>query len=203
MGAAEKIIVSGSVFGENAEMKIVSIQVGQPQIITYRGKSITTAIFKDPVPGPRMLRTCNLDGDRQADLTVHGGRDKALYAYGMDTHAWWTKQRPQDAFVFGSFGENLSMDILDEREIYIEDTYELGEAIVQVTQPRYPCYKLSAKFQDPSILKDFVHSHRPGVYFRVLREGMIDVGDSLKLVDRLADQKSVRDAFDHKVSPKA
>jgi MOSC domain-containing protein YiiM len=176
-------------------VKILSIQIGKPKTFDYGGKPITTGIFKDPIPGPIMLRKLNIEGDGQADLRVHGGVDKALYAYPNDVYEIWKKTRPGDAFGFGAMGENLSVSSLPEDQIYIGDTYELGDAIVQAVQPRFPCFKLSLKFEDPTILKDFMAINRPGVYFRVLQEGMIDVGDEFKLKDREKFQFSIQELF--------
>ncbi|QDK36564.1 MOSC domain-containing protein [Bdellovibrio sp. NC01] len=165
-------------------MKILSIQVGLPKTIQFKGKDITTGIFKNPIAGPVKVEKLNIVGDRQADLTVHGGVDKAVYAYSVDAYPWWQEQRPQDEFKFGAFGENLSMETLDESQICVGDTFEIGGAILQAAQPRFPCFKLGAMYNDLSIVKTFTKSGRPGVYFRVLQEGMIDVGQSLKLVSR-------------------
>jgi MOSC domain-containing protein YiiM len=165
-------------------MKIDSIQVGMPRTIEYRGRQVNTGIFKSGVSGPVHAGKLGLAGDGQADLTVHGGADKAVYAYSLDALAWWRSERPKDEFGGGSFGENLSMDELDEKEICVGDTFEVGTAVLQASQPRFPCSKLSVKFNDVSILKQFNSYARMGVYFRVLQEGLLGVGDSLKLVGR-------------------
>ncbi|MBC7712060.1 MAG: MOSC domain-containing protein, partial [Rhizobacter sp.] len=176
-------------------MKIESIQIGMPKTVEFRGKQISTGIFKDRIKGPVILKTLSLEGDGQADLRVHGGVDKALYAYPFDTYNRWRKLRPDLEFTDGAFGENLSMSSLQEDSIYIGDIYELGEAIVQVTQPRFPCYKLGVKFKESKIIKQFMEFDRPGVYFRVLKEGIIDVGDELKLVSREKVLLSVLELF--------
>lgn len=176
-------------------MKIVSIQVGKPQTLTYNGQDIVTGITKKPVNGPLILRTFNLEGDGQADLNVHGGRDKALYAYAGDVYPEWKKLRPQDSFLGGAMGENLTLDTLPEDKIYIGDTFELGEAVVQVTEPRFPCYKLAALYNDAAILKQFMKIGRPGVYFSVLREGMFNTGDALKLLSRESVLLSIKELF--------
>lgn len=150
----------------------------------FQGNVVTTGIFKSPVEGTVHVKRLNLEGDRQADLSVHGGPDKAVYAYSLDAYPWWEKSRPQDKFPFGAFGENLSIDELSEDQIFIGDTFEVGETVLQAAQPRFPCYKLGVKFNDMSILKTFMKSGRPGVYFRVLREGGIHSGQKLKLVSR-------------------
>lgn len=176
-------------------MKIESIQVGLPKTVEFRGQSVTTGIFKEPVSGPVMVRTLNLDGDKQADLSVHGGTFKAVYAYSMDALPWWRQARPQDTFGFGSFGENLSVDTLPEDQICIGDTFAAGGAVLQAVQPRFPCFKLGVKFNDPSILRTFNDFRRPGVYFRVLQEGVVQAGDELKLAAQEADRISVRQLF--------
>lgn len=176
-------------------MKIQSIQIGAPQEIVYRGHQITTGIFKKPIAAPIYLHEFNLEGDAQADLTVHGGRDKALYAYSCDAYLIWRQSRPNDTFEFGAMGENLSVDSLSEDKIYIGDTFELGDAIVQVTQPRFPCYKLAAKFNDPLIIKQFMKLGRPGVYFRVLKTGLIDIDQEFRLIHQEKERISVRDVF--------
>jgi MOSC domain-containing protein YiiM len=176
-------------------LKILSIQVGLPKTVLFRGKRIDTGIFKSPVSGPVYVRATNLDGDRQADLSVHGGSDKAVYAYSMDAYPWWRVERPQDRFDFGAFGENLSIDALPEDRLFIGDTFEVGEAVIQITQPRFPCYKLGVKFNDPAILKSFMESQRPGVYFRVLKEGAIRAGQELTLLSRESVLLSVAELF--------
>jgi MOSC domain-containing protein YiiM len=170
-------------------MKILSIQVGKPRTVEFNGRQTTTGIFKDPIQGPVMVRTLNLDGDGQADLRVHGGIHKAVYAYGADTFARWKELRPQDEFLPGAFGENLTMDTLREDEIQVGDTFKVGQAILQAVQPRFPCFKLGIKFRDNSILRAFMKFNRPGVYFSVLQEGSIEAGDSLQLLARA--EKSV------------
>lgn len=142
-----------------------------------------------------MLRKLNLEGDGQADLRVHGGVDKALYAYPNDVYALWKKARPNDSFEYGAMGENLSVSTLPEDQIYIGDIYELGGALIQAVQPRFPCFKLSLKFEDPKVLKDFMEINRPGVYFRVIQEGMLAVGDEFKLKDRENFQFSIQELF--------
>lgn len=176
-------------------MRIHSIQVGMPKTIVYRGKEITTGIFKDQVLSPVMLRTLGVEGDGQADLKVHGGRDKALYAYSRDAYAWWQEHRPQSVYPNGAFGENLTIESLNESQIFIDDIFELGTAIVQVTEPRFPCSKLAAKFDDSTIVKTFMHSERPGIYFRVLQEGWLAVGDMLQLTQRETGKNTVREVF--------
>lgn len=164
-------------------MKIVSIQVGLPKTVEFHGRKVTTGIFKSLVNGSVFVETMNLRGDRQADLTVHGGLDKAVYGYSLDAYTWWTSERPKDDLQPGAFGENLTIDTLHEDRIFVGDTFELGSAVLQAVQPRFPCYKLGLKFNDKSAVKTFMKSERPGVYFRVLKQGDIEAGDEFKLID--------------------
>lgn len=173
-------------------MKLLSIQVGKPKTVTFRGKPVTTGIFKEPIEGSVMVRQTHLDGDGQADLRVHGGVDKSVYGYGFDTYAWWKKKRPHDEFPYGAFGENLTFDTLPEDGIFLGDTFEIGDCILQATQPRFPCFKLGVKFNDPGILKTFLDADYPGVYFRVIREGEIRAGQTLRFVDRETERVSIR-----------
>ena len=176
-------------------MKIVSIQVGLPQVMQFRGREVTTGIFKSPIEGPAHVRFTNIEGDGQADLRVHGGVDKAVYAYSLDAYAWWKKKRPNDTFEFGAFGENLTIDEMNERQVCVGDTFEIGDAILQVAQARFPCFKLGVKFNDHTVIKDFNESERPGVYFRVLKEGHIEAGQEFKLISREKNLVSIWEEF--------
>ncbi len=179
-------------------MLIESIQVGKSKAIEHLGREIKTAIFKYPVEGKVFLKTLSLEGDEQADLRVHGGLDKALYAYPSDVYAEWRKLRPNDDFSNGAMGENLSMSTLPESEICVGDTYRIGEAIVQVTQPRFPCHKLGLKYKDMNILGDFMKLGRPGVYYRVLKEGLISKGQAMSILDREKIRFSILEFFNFK-----
>src|SRR6266404_1035575 len=136
-------------------MKIVSLNVGLPREVTWQRKVVTTGIFKEPVNGPVMLRTLNLDGDRQADLRVHGGVSKAVYAYPTEHYSYWRTEFPGIDLPWGMFGENFSTEGLLEESVYIGDRFGIGEAEVVVTEPRMPCYKLGLKFGDSRIIKRF------------------------------------------------
>jgi MOSC domain-containing protein YiiM len=177
-------------------MKIETICVGKPVTVEFNGREVTTAIFKYPVRGPVKLNALNLDGDGQADLNVHGGIDKALYGYAKDAYKSWQKTRPQDDFPDGAMGENLTFSSLPEENLFIGDTFALGEAIVQVVQPRFPCMKLAVKFEDLEILKEFMALKRPGVYFKVLKPGMLKEGDELKLLSQENSRLSVLELFE-------
>ncbi|HUO58500.1 MAG TPA: MOSC domain-containing protein [bacterium] len=137
----------------------------------------------------------NLEGDRQADLAVHGGPDKAVYAYSFDAYPWWKEKRPSDSFEFGAFGENILVDHLSEDKTYVGDTFEVGGAVLQAAQPRFPCFKLGIKFNDQGIVQMFNESNRPGIYFRVLQEGVIEAGQELQLVGQERVKLSIAELF--------
>ncbi len=170
-------------------MKILSLNVGLPREVTWQGKLVTTGIFKEPVNGPVMLRTLNLDGDRQADLTVHGGVDKAVYAYPSEHYGYWRAELPGVDLPWGMFGENFMSEGLLEETVYIGDRFRIGETEVIVTEPRMPCYKLGIKFGRADIIKRFLASRRTGFYFAVAREGMVSAGDAVEFIGR--DQQEI------------
>ena len=161
-------------------MRIVSVQVGLPREVEWRGRRVTTGIFKEPVEGPVMLRRLNLDGDRQADLTVHGGPTKAAYAYPSEHYEFWRGEFPGMELPYGMFGENFTTEGILEGEVNVGDRFRIGGAEVVVTEPRVPCYKLGVKFERADILKRFLLSRRSGFYFAVLREGEVRAGDALE-----------------------
>ena len=165
-------------------MKLVSLNVGRPQLVVYKGATISTGIFKKPVPGPIHLRTLNLDGDRQADLSVHGGPNKAVYAYPSEHYPYWRRELPGTDLPFGMFGENFTTVGLAEDDLHIGDRLQVGSAIVIVRQPRTPCYKLAARFQRDDMLERFLLSGRSGFYFSVEQEGTVATEDSFALVTR-------------------
>lgn len=164
-------------------MKLTSVQVGLPRQVTWRGRNVTTGIFKEPVAGPVMMRTLNLVGDAQADLSVHGGPDKAVYAYPVEHYEYWGRELPDMKLPPGMFGENLTTEGLLEKDVFIGDRFRLGGAEVVVTQPRVPCYKLGVKFARADMVKRFLVSRRSGFYFAVLREGEVQAGDTIELLE--------------------
>jgi MOSC domain-containing protein YiiM len=174
-------------------MKLLSINVGLPREVQWKGHSVLTGIFKEPVEGTVKVRSLNLDGDRQADLTVHGGRDKAVYAYAVEHYDFWRKELPDMSLPFGMFGENLTTEGLFEKEVNIGDRLRIGTVLFEVTQPRMPCYKLGIKFGRDDILKKFLKSERSGIYFAVLEEGEIKAGDEIEFVSRDEHQITVTD----------
>ena len=164
-------------------MKLISVNVGLPRVVRSNGDLVTTGIFKEPVAGRVMLRTLNLDGDRQADLSVHGGPSKAVYVYPAEHYDYWKGELPKMELPWGMFGENFTATGLVESELNIGDQFRVGSALVMVTEPRMPCYKLGIRFNRPDILKRFLASGRTGFYFAVLQEGEVGAGDSIEMIE--------------------
>lgn len=171
-------------------MRIVSVNAGQPRLVMYNGNPVSTGIFKEPVLGRVRVRALNLDGDRQADLSVHGGANKAVYAYPSEHYEFWRRELPEMELPWGLFGENLTTESLFESELNIGDKFKVGTTLLMVTQPRMPCYKLGIRFGDPGIIKRFLESGRTGFYFAVLEEGEVGAGDPIELMEM--DQHGVR-----------
>jgi MOSC domain-containing protein YiiM len=165
-------------------MQLISVNVGLPREVAWKGRTASTGIFKEPVSDRVMVRSLNLDGDGQADLTVHGGLDKAVYAYPFEHYDYWRSELPDMDLPLGIFGENFTTTGLREAEVNIGDRFQIGNLILMVTQPRLPCYKLGIRFGRPDMVKRFLASRRTGFYFRVLQEGEVGVGDTLELVSR-------------------
>lgn len=174
-------------------MNILSLNVGLPREVNWQGKVVTTGIFKAPIKGRTMLRTLNLDGDGQADLTVHGGIEKAVYAYPSEHYDFWRAEFPDMDLPWGMFGENLTIKGLLEDGAYIGDRFRIGQAEVMVTEPRMPCSKLGIKFGRADIIKRFLASRRTGFYFAVVSEGTVGAGDALEFVGREQQKISVAD----------
>jgi len=170
-------------------MKLVSVNVGLPREVTWHGRIVTTGIFKEPVKGRVALRKLNLDGDRQADLTVHGGEHKAVYCYPLAHHEYWRRELPGRALPMGMFGENFTLDDtgpgLLEESVHLGDRFSVGTAEVAVTQPRLPCYKLGIRFGSDDMVKQFLASGRTGFYVMIVREGQVGAGDQMKLLDAI------------------
>lgn len=162
-------------------MKVLSINVGLPRAVESRGEIVMTSIFKTPVPGPVAVRATNIDGDRQADLTVHGGARKAVYVYPHEHYAWWRGELPHADLGFGAFGENLTTEGVLETAVSPGDRLEIGSAVFTVTVPRMPCYKLGIRFDRADMVKRFWKSARCGFYLSVAQEGEIAPGDEIRL----------------------
>jgi len=165
-------------------MKLLSVNVGLPREIQWKGKIIRTSIFKAPVPGRIRVAKLNLEGDQQSDLTVHGGIDKAVYAYPSEHYPFWRREVPGIDLPWGAFGENFTTEGLLEETLHIGDRLRVGSAEFVVTQPRMPCFKLGIRFNRPDIVKRFLQSGRSGFYFAVLEEGEIASGDAIELLKR-------------------
>ena len=174
-------------------MQVISVNVGLPREVSWKDKTVTTGIFKEPILERVMLRTLNLDGDGQADLTVHGGVDKAVYAYPSEHYEYWRNELPDVALAWGAFGENFTITGLREDAVFIGDRFRIGTAEVMVTQPRMPCYKLGIKFGRTDIVKRFLKSLRTGCYFSVVQEGEVGAGDTVELVHQDENQIAVVD----------
>lgn len=172
-------------------MKLLSVNVGRPRPVPHGGKLVETAIFKEPFAGPVMVRSTNLEGDRQADLVNHGGEHKAVYAYDHAMYDYWRRELSRDDFTFGQFGENLTVEGMPDDEVCIGDVCQIGTARLQVTQPRAPCFKLGIRMSDPGIVKKFLQTCRVGFYLRVLEEGRIEAGEEIALIERGPQQISV------------
>src|ERR1700693_5866787 len=166
----------------HSDMKLVSVNVGLPRLLAWGGTTFKTGIFKTPVEGRVMLRTTNLDGDRQADLSVHGGPNKAVYGYPSEHYPAWSAELPDPARTWGAFGEHFTTEGLLEPTVSVGDRYRVGSAVVRVTTPRLPCYKLAAKFRRDDMIERFVRSGRSGFYFSVIEEGEVDAGDEFELL---------------------
>ena len=176
-------------------MKLISLNVGLPRQVTFRGEMVTTGIFKEPIHHRTKLRKLNLDGDKQADLTVHGGVDKAVYSYPEEHYRFWQKELPDMYLSCGMFGENFTTEGLFEDNVNIGDQFRIGTAIVIATQPRMPCYKLGVKFGRMDIVKRFLASGLTGIYFKVLQEGEVGAGDVIKLIRRDDNNVTVKDVI--------
>ena len=163
-------------------MKLVSVNCGLPREVEWHGRPVTTAIFKEPVAGRVALRRLNLDGDRQADLTVHGGEAKAVYCYPVEHYAYWKEELPGTELATAIFGENFTVEGIREDAVHVGDAFLVGSAEVVVTQPRMPCYKLGLRFGSSDMTKRFLASGRSGFYLAVTREGEVGVGDQIYLI---------------------
>jgi MOSC domain-containing protein YiiM len=174
-------------------MRLISVNIGLPRLVMQNGEPVSTGIFKAPVAARVMLRTLNLDGDRQADLSVHGGPTKAVYAYPSEHYDFWKRELPEMKLAWGMFGENFTTAGLFESELNIGDKFRVGAAVVRVTEPRMPCYKLGIKFGRPDIVKRFLASERTGFYFAVLEEGEVGAGDEIRPIEKSKDDIKVSD----------
>jgi MOSC domain-containing protein YiiM len=181
-------------------MKIISTNIGEPKTIEWNGKMVQTGIYKYPVEKPIFLGLEDVENDHVIDRRYHGGVDKACYLYSADHYSYWKKFYPDLKMPWGMFGENLTVEGLHEAEINIGDIFKIGEAVVQATQPRQPCYKLGIRFGDQKMVKQFVDSGFAGVYVRVLEKGFVRTGDEMFLVEKKV-SLSVMNVFELLYSP--
>ena len=174
-------------------MKVLSVNVGTPREVEWHGQTVQTSIWKSPVNGRVPMTTLNLAGDRQSDLSVHGGPEKAVYIYPVEHYAHWSAELPETALPWGAFGENLTIEGLLETDVRIGDRLSIGSSELMVTQPRMPCYKLGIRLGRDDILKPFLQSGRTGFYVAVIRPGDVGAGDRIDFASRDARGVSVAD----------
>lgn len=162
--------------------RLLSVNVGRPRQVDWDGKRVRTAIWKEPVDGPLMVRGINVDGDDQADRLAHGGEHRAVFVYQVDSYRYWERELGRDDFSYGQFGENFTVEGLADDEVCIGDRYRIGEALFEVTQPRVTCYRVGIRMNEPRMPTLLVAHHRPGFYFRVLEEGRVQAGDQIEKI---------------------
>lgn len=175
-------------------MKVISVNVGRPRLVQVDGDVVSTGIYKNPVEGRVRVATLNIEGDRQADLNVHGGVNKAVYAYPVEHYPFWRERYPDFVWQWGAFGENLTVEGLSEQTLHVGDRVTIGSVILTVTQPRTPCFKLALKFGTNRIIKEFLESGRSGFYFSVTQEGQLGAGDEVHLESSGAGQITIAEA---------
>jgi MOSC domain-containing protein YiiM len=176
-------------------MKIISANIGEPRTMSWNGKEVTTGIFKFPVNQPIYLGEEDVVNDHVIDRRYHGGVDKACYLYSADHYSYWQNLYPGLEMIWGMLGENLTVEGLNEAEVNIGDIFQIGETVVQATQPRQPCFKLEFRFHDKNIVRQYVDSGFAGVYVRVLEKGHVKAGDSMTLLER-KDSISIQKVFE-------
>lgn len=174
-------------------MKLLSVNVSHPREVAHGRKMVRTGIFKEPVAGRIVLRGLNLDGDGQADLVNHGGLHRAAYVYPVENYEYWSRELDRDDLSFGQFGENFTVEGMTEEDVHIGDVFRVGDALVEVSQPRPPCFKLGIKMAMPGFPKLFLASGRVGFYLRVLKEGEVGEGDEVERVRRDPERLTVRE----------
>jgi MOSC domain-containing protein YiiM len=183
------------------KMRILAVNVSQPQEFEFEGKMMRSSIFKKPVIGPVALGETNFEGDGQANLKVHGGKYKAVYVYSHDHFAWWSETLGRNDLSYGQFGENLTVSGLDDNEIAIGDQFLAGTTRIAVTGPRIPCPMLGVKFNDKMMLRKFTEAARPGFYLCVIETGMIEAGDTIEKIQRGEGGLSIIDLFHAYTNP--
>lgn len=176
-------------------MKLLSVQVGTPRDVLYRGRTTQTGIYKEPVEGHIAVTTLGLAGDHQVDKRYHGGPDKAVYAYASEHYDFWREELERDDLEFGAFGENLTLSGLTDDQVSIGDVLRIGGVLLQVTQPRVPCFKLGIRFGDGGMVKKFHRAAKTGFYLRVLQEGSLRAGDDVTVAQKAENSLSIPEIF--------
>lgn len=179
-------------------MKVISVNIGERQTVRWKNQSYETGIFKYPVPGPVFLGELEVLHDQIVDRRFHGGIDKAVYVYGGNHYGFWKALYPDLEFTYGMFGENLTLDQLEEEKIFVGSIYSVGEALIQVTKPREPCVKLGIRFQDAGVIKQFWNTTKSGVYFKVLKTGSVEKDAAFLLVEQAKNTASVAEIYNSK-----
>jgi MOSC domain-containing protein YiiM len=179
-------------------MKVISLNIGERKVVNYKGKIVETSIFKFPVNHPIFLGKEDVENDAVIDRKYHGGIDKAVYGYSQNHYAFWKELYPDLDWNYGMLGENLTISNLEETQIFVGNTYKLGEALLEVTKPREPCYKLGIRFETQEILKQFWNSTKSGIYFKVLQTGKVNVGDELILVNQAKNSPTIAEVYETK-----
>ena len=177
-------------------MKVISLNIGKKESVKWRGKMVETGIFKKPVSHPIFLGETDVKSDIVVDRRYHGGVDKACYLYSADHYAYWKEKFPNLDFQYGIFGENITVEGLNEEELQIGDIFSIGECRIQITQPRQPCFKLGIRFKSQTIVKQFINSPFPGVYVKIIEQGKVKIGDTLTLSERLHDSIGLLEVWD-------
>jgi len=176
-------------------MKVVSVNIGEKQSIKWRGRKVQTGIFKYPVNSAIFLGKTGVNHDQVIDRKYHGGEYKACYIYSADHYDYWKSLYPELEFDYGMFGENITIHGMQETDMFLGDVYQIGEAKVEITQPREPCFKLGARFGTQKVLKQFINAPYPGAYLRVLEEGAVKSGDEIKLISKGFEESSLKDVY--------
>jgi len=176
------------------EFRLLSVNVGRPRELELQGKLVTSSIWKAPVEGPVRARGVNLEGDDQADREVHGGPDKAVYSYAIEDIRWWEGELGR-GLELSAFGENLTTSGIDVSGALIGERWEIGTALLEVSEPRAPCWKLGVKMEDAAFPRKFTKAGRPGAYLRIVREGVLAAGDAIHIIDRPGHGVRVKDVF--------
>lgn len=184
------------------KIKVLSVNIGRRKTVLWQGRKVETGIYKSAVKGPIYLDVEDVKNDHVVDRKHHGGLDQAVYGYSIKHYDYFKKLYPDLDWKFGMFGENITFSDLNEEEITVGSIYQLGEATIQVTKPRQPCFKLGIRFKDQHVIKHFWKGHRSGIYFKVLKTGLVQSGDELLLIDQAKNTETIADVYELKKARK-